>query len=84
MIMIAEEENIRVERFNNANFEFWKIQIENYMYQKDLYLSLGEKAQKPKEMTDGDWGVLYQKALGVIWLSLALTVALKVSRKKTT
>ena len=84
MIMIAEEENIRVERFNNANFEFWKIQIENYMYQKDLYLPLGEKALKPKEMTDGDWGVLYQKALGVICLSLALTVALKVSRKKTT
>ena len=42
------------------------MQIEDYLYQKDLYLSLGGKAQKPKEMTDSEWEVLDQKALGEI------------------
>ena len=49
--MMAEEGKIRVERFNNVNFEFWKIQIVDYLYQKDLYLSLSGKAQKSNEMT---------------------------------
>jgi len=51
---MAGEGKIRVERFNDANFRFWKMHIEDYLYQKDLYLSLGGKAQKLKEMTDDD------------------------------
>ena len=50
----GERRKDRVERFNNANFEFWKIHIKDYLYQKDLYLLLSEKAQKPKEMTDDE------------------------------
>ena len=38
--------------------------IKDYLYQKDLYLSLSGKAQKPKEMTNGEWEVLDQNALG--------------------
>jgi len=30
------------------------MQIEDYMYQKDLYLPLGGKAQKSKEISDGE------------------------------
>jgi len=30
--MIADEEKIRVERFNGMNLGFWKIQIEDYLY----------------------------------------------------
>ena len=64
LFKMAEEGKIRVERFNGTNFEFWKIQIEDYMYQKDLYLSLGGKAQKLREITDDELEVLDQKPLG--------------------
>jgi len=42
------------------------------------------KTQKPKEVTDGEWEVLDQKAQWVIWLSLTSTVTFNVSREKTT
>jgi len=35
-------------------------------------------------MTDGEWEVLDQKALGAIRLSLTSTVAFNISREKTT
>jgi len=54
------------------------------MYQKDLYLPLDRKTQKPKKMSDGEWDILDQKALRAIRLSLASTVAFNVSREKTT
>ena len=42
------------------------MQNEDYLYQKDLYLLLGREVQKPKEISDGEWEILNQKALGVI------------------
>ena len=45
---MADEKKIRVERLNGVNFEFWKMQIKDYLYQKDLYLPLGRKTHKPK------------------------------------
>ena len=62
--LMVDEKKIKTERFNRANFGFWKIQTEDYMYQKDLYYFLGGKAQKPKEMSDGKWVILNLKALG--------------------
>ena len=60
------------------------MQIEDYMYQKDLYFSLGGKDQKLKEMSDGKWDILDQKALEGFRLSLALKVAFNIFREKTT
>ena len=60
------------------------MQIKDHMYQKDLYLPLAGKAKKPKEMSDGEWDILDQKALGAIRLSLASTVAFNATREKTT
>jgi len=59
------------------------MQIEDYLYQKDLYLSLSEKTHKPREMSNGKWEILDQKTLGVIQLSLLSTVAFNVSKEKT-
>ena len=42
--------------------------MEEYLYQKDLYLSLGEKAKQPAAMKDEEWEVLDRKALGTIQL----------------
>ena len=59
------------------------MKIGDYLYQKDLYLSLGGKTHKPKEMSDSEWEILDRKALGAIRLSLASTIASYVSREKT-
>ena len=47
---IAEDVKFRVEKFNDQNFPLWKMQIEDYLYQKDLYLPLSRK----KEADDYD------------------------------
>ena len=60
------KEKIKVERFNGVNFRFWKMQIEDYMYLKDLYLSLNGKTHKPKEMSNVEWEILDRKTIGAI------------------
>ena len=56
------------------------MQMEDYLYQKDLYLPLGEKAKQPVAMKDEEWEVLDIKALGTIRLCLA-SVAFNISKK---
>ena len=58
--------------------------MEDYLYQKDLYLPLGGKASKPTSMTDEEWEILDRKALGTIRLCLAASVAFNISKEKTT
>ena len=60
------------------------MQMEDYLYQKDLYLPLGGKASKPMSMTDEEWEILDRKALGTIRLCLAASVAFNISKEKTT
>ena len=72
---MAEDGKFRVEKFNGQNFSLWKMQMEDYLYQKDLYLPLGGKAKKPMDMEDEEWNLLDRKALGTIRLCLAASVA---------
>ena len=51
---MVDEGKIKVKRFDGVNFGFWKMQTEDYLYQKDLYLPLGGKTHNPKEMSDGE------------------------------
>jgi hypothetical protein len=60
------------------------MQMEDYLYQKDLFLPLGRIAKKPMAMKDEEWGILDRKALGTIRLSLATLVAFNISKEKTT
>jgi len=39
---------VRIEKFDGSDFGFWKMQIEDYLYQKKLYLPL--TGQKPTDM----------------------------------
>ena len=80
---MEEEGKFRVKKFNNQNYQLWKMQMEEYMYQKDLYLPLGEKAKQPVAMKDEEWEVLDRKALGTIQLCLASSVAFNISKEKT-
>ena len=81
---MAEEGKFKVEKFNGQNFQLWKMQMEDYLYQKDLYVSLDGKAKKPASMTDEEWAILDRKALGTIRLCLAASVAFNISTAKTT
>ena len=64
--MTTGEGKIRLKRFNSANFGFKKMQIENYLYKKDLYFSLSGKAQKLKKITNHEWEVVDRKALEAV------------------
>ena len=80
----AEDGKFRVEKFNGQNFPLWKMQMEDYLYQKDLYLPLSGKTKKSTAMTDVEWNILDRKALGTIWLCLAASVAFNISKETTT
>ena len=41
----AEDGKFRVEKFNDQNFSLWKMQMEDYLYQKDFYLPLSKKRE---------------------------------------
>ena len=57
--MSSEASSQRIAKFDGSDFAFWKTQIEDYLYQKDLYRPLlgKEKGMKKTEETD-DWEVL--------------------------
>ena len=81
---MAEEGKFRVDKFNGQNYQLWKMQMEDYLYQKDLYLPLGGKAKQSAVMKDEEWKVLDRKALGTIWLCLASSLAFNISKEKAT
>ena len=60
---MAEVGKNKIEKFNGKNYQHWKMQIEDYLYQKDLYLPLEGIEKKPTTMTEDAWKVLDQKAL---------------------
>ena len=80
---MAEEGKFRVKKFNSQNYQLWKMQMEDYLYQKDMYLSLGIKEKNLTAMKDEEWEVLDRKALGTIWLCLALSEAFNILKEKT-
>eukprot|EP00253_Pinus_taeda_P030769 PITA_30769 len=81
---MEEDGKFRVEKFNSQNFSLWKMQMEDYLYQKDLYLPLGGKKNMPTGMTDEEWNLLNRKALGIVRLCLAASVAFNISKETTT
>jgi hypothetical protein len=57
--------------------------MEDYLYQKDLFLPLGGIEKKPTTMKDEEWEVIDIKTLGTIRLSLEASVAFNISKEKT-
>jgi hypothetical protein len=48
--MAREEANIGIENFDGIDFEYWKMQIEDYLYGKKLHLPLlGEIPNRMKD-----------------------------------
>ena len=79
---MAEEGKVRIEKFNGKDFRFWKMQIEDYLYQKKLHKPLSGK--KPEKMEQTDWDLLDRQALGMVRLTLARNVAFNIVKEKTT
>jgi hypothetical protein len=80
---MSEDGKFRVKKFTDQNYQLWKMQMEDYLYQKDLFLPLSRVAKKLVAMKDEKWEILYRKALGTIRLSLAASVAFNISKEKT-
>eukprot|EP00253_Pinus_taeda_P026572 PITA_26572 len=81
---MAEDGKFRVEKFNDQNFSLWKMQMEDYLYQKDLYLPLGRKTKMLTGMTYEEWNLLDRKALGTVQLCLPASVAFNILKETTT
>ncbi|MCO5582908.1 hypothetical protein L7F22_036811 [Adiantum nelumboides] len=81
---MADEGKLKTEKFNGNNYQHWKMQIEDYLYNKDLYLPLDGFQSKPATMTYKAWKVLDCKALGTIRLILASSVAFNIAEQTTT
>jgi hypothetical protein len=63
---MLEDGKFSVDKFNDKNYQLWTVQMENYLYHKDLFLPLGGVAKKPMAMKDEEWEILDKKALGTI------------------
>jgi hypothetical protein len=81
---MAEEEGkaIGIKKFDGTYFVYWKMQIEDILYRKELHQSLlGEQFD---DMDDSEWALLDRKALAFVRLSLSKPVAHNVAKEKTT
>ena len=58
--------------------------MEDYLYQKNLYLPLSIKTKKPTTMKDAEWEILDKKALGTVRLCLRALVAFSILKETTT
>ena len=43
---MADKGKLEVDKFNGQNFQLWKMQMEGYLYQKDLKWPLEGKTKK--------------------------------------
>ena len=57
--------------------------MEYYLYQKYIYLPLGEPTNKLVSMKNEEWEILDRKALRTIRLCLEALVAFNISKEKT-
>ena len=57
--------------------------MQDYLYQKGLFLPLGGLAKKPIAMKDEEWEVLDRKALGMIQIGLKASMAFNILKEKT-
>jgi RecA-family ATPase len=63
---MEEDGKFRVEKFNGQKYQLWKMKMEYYLYQNDLFLPLVRIEKNSMTMKDEEWEVLDRKALGTI------------------
>ena len=80
---MEEEGKFRVDKFIDQNYQLWNMLMEDYLYQKDMFLLLDGKTKHSTTMKENEWVVLNRKALGTIRLFLASSMAFNISKEKT-
>ena len=70
-----------IEKFDGTDFAYWRMQIEDYLYGRQLHLPL--LGTKPEVMKAEEWALLNRQVLGVIRLTLSRSVAHNVVKEKT-
>ena len=81
---MENEGKLRVYRFNGQNFQLWKMQMEDYLYQKDLWKPLEGKTKNQGSMSNDESDLLDKKALRSIRLCLAPIVAFNITKAMMT
>ena len=66
------------------NFNYEKMKMEDYLYQKDLWKPLEGKTKNQGTMTNEDWEILDKEAHGRIRLCLAPSVTFNITKEKMT
>ncbi|KAF9606330.1 hypothetical protein IFM89_024998 [Coptis chinensis] len=79
--MTTNKKSHKIEKYDGTNFGYWKMQIEDYLYLKDLYEPL--MGEKPTSYEQSEWDLLDRKALATIRLSLSKSVAFNIKNEKT-
>ena len=59
-----DSSKLGIKKFDGSDFSFWKMQIEDYLYQKDLHEPL--TAVKTEFMIEEKWKLKDRQALGLI------------------
>ena len=77
-----DSSKLGIEKFDGSDFSFWKMQIEDYLYQKDLHEPL--TGVKPESMTEEKWKLKDHQALVLIRLTLSRNVTFNIVKEKTT
>jgi hypothetical protein len=70
---MVKDGKFRVDKFNDQNYQLWKMQMEDYLYKMDLFLPLGGIEKNFTTI----------KALGMIWLSLVVSMDFNILKGKT-
>ena len=71
-------EKMEVEKFNGSNFELWKLKMEDFLEDHDLW-EVTSLDVRPATISQADWDLKDQKAKGLIRLYLADLDLLKCS-----
>ena len=77
-----DSSKLGIEKFDRSDFSFWKMQIEDYLYKKDLHELL--TGVKSESMIEEKWKLKDSKDLGLIRLTLSRIVAFNIVKEKTT
>jgi hypothetical protein len=49
---MTEDGKFKVEKFNDQNYQLWKMKMEDYLYQEDIFLRLGGISKKSMIMKE--------------------------------
>ena len=72
-----------MEKFNGSNFELWKLKMEDFLEDRDLW-EVTSLDVRPAKISQEDWDLKDLKAKGLIRFYLANSILLNVLDEKTT